>query len=137
MIFILDIMFGSLLEFVTDVRSLFYHEHLSFLRTLSFSWGLVQFSRSVMSNSLQPHGLQHARLTCPSPTPRACSNSGPLSWWCCPTISSSVVPFSSCFQSFPASGSFPTSQIFASDGQSIGASAFASVLPRNIQDWFL
>ena len=93
----------------------------------------VQFSCSVMSDSLWPHGLQHARLPCPSPTPRACSNSRPSSWWCHPTISSSVVPFSSHLHSFPASGSFPVSQFFASGGQSIGASA--SVLPMNIQDW--
>ena len=91
---------------------------------------------SVMSDSLRPHGLQHARLPCPSPTPRVCSNSCPSSQWCHPTISSSVVPFSSCLQSFPASGSFPISQFFTSDGQSIGASASASVLPMNIQDWF-
>ena len=96
----------------------------------------VQFSHSVVSDSLRPHGLQHARLSCPSPTPRAYSNSCPLSWWCHPTISSSVVPFSSHFQSFPASGSFPLSQFFASGGQSIGVSASASVLPMNIQDWF-
>ena len=95
----------------------------------------VQFSRSVMSDSLQPRGLPHARLPCPSPTPRACSNSCPLSRWCHPTISSSIVPFSSCLQSFPASGSFPMSQ-FASGGQIIEASASASVLPINIQDWF-
>ena len=97
---------------------------------------LLLFSHSVMSNSLQPHGLQHARLPCPSPTPRACSNSCPLSWWCHPTISSSVIPFSSSLQSFPASGSFPISQFFTSSGQSIGASASVSVLPVNIQDWF-
>ena len=83
-----------------------------------------------------PHGLQHARLPCPSPAPRACSNSCPSSRWCHPIISSSVVPFSSCLQSFPASGSFPVSQFFASGGQSIRASASASVLPMNIQDWF-
>ena len=94
----------------------------------------VQFRCSVMSDSLPPHGLQHARLSCPSPTPGAYSNSCPLSRWCHPTISSSVVPFSSCLQSFPASGSFPVTQFFASGGQSIGASA--SVLPMNIQDWF-
>ena len=94
-----------------------------------------QFSRSVMSNSFRPHGLQHTRLPCSSPSPRACSNSCPLSWWCHPTISSSVVPFS-CPQSFPPSGSFPTSQFFASGDWSIGASASASVLPMNIQDWF-
>jgi len=97
---------------------------------------LVQFSRSVMSNSLQPHGLQHTGLPCPSPTPGACSNSCPLSWWCYPTISSSVVPFFSFLQSFPASGSFPVSQFLASGGASIRASAPASVLPMNIQDWF-
>ena len=89
-----------------------------------------------MSDSLRPHGLQHTRLTCPSLTPRPDSNSCPLSRWCHPTISSSVVPFSSCLQSFPASGSFPMSQFFASGDQSIGASASASVLPINIQDWF-
>ena len=85
--------------------------------------------------TLWPHGLQHPRLPCPSPTPEACSNSSPLSQWCHPTISSSVVPFSSCLQSSPASGSFPISQFFTSGGQSIGASASASVLPMNIQDW--
>ena len=92
-----------------------------------------------MSNSgLQhgPHGLQHARPPYPSPTPQACSNSCPSSWWCHPTISSSVVPFSSCLQSFPASGFFQMSQLFTSGGQSIGVSASASVLPMNIQDWF-
>ena len=136
----------------------------------------VQFNLSVVSESLQPHRLQHTRCPCPSPTPRACSNSCPLSWWCHPTISFSVVPFSSCLQSFPASGSFPISQLngnplqysclenpmdvgawcrllsmgsqrvghnwatslhFASHSQSIGASASASVLSMNIQDWFL
>ena len=96
----------------------------------------VQFSHSVVSNSLWPHGLQFARLPCPSPTPRACSNLSPLSWWCHPAISSSVVPFSSCLQSFPASGSFLRSQFFASGGQSIWVSASASVLPMNIQVWF-
>ena len=80
--------------------------------------------------------LQHAWFPCPSPTPRACSDSWPSSWWCHPTISSSVVPFSSCLWSFPASGSFPVSQFFASGGQSIGASVSASVLPMNTQDWF-
>ena len=103
---------------------------------LSPQFSSVQFSCSVMSNSLQPHGLQNARLPCPSPTPRACSNSCPSSWWCHPTISSSVIPFSSCLQSFPASESFPMSQFFALGGQSIGVSASASVLPMNIQDWF-
>ena len=94
----------------------------------------VQFSCSVMSNSMQPDGLQHARPPCPSPTPRVYLNSCPLSWWCHPSISSSVVPFSSCLQSFPASGSFLMNQLFVSGGQSIGASA--SVFPVNIQDWF-
>ena len=87
-----------------------------------------------MSNSLWPHGLQHSMLPCQSPTPGACSNSCPLSWWYHPPISSSVVPFSSCLLSFPSSVSFPRSQFFASGGQSIGVSALASVLP--IQDWF-
>ena len=95
----------------------------------------VQFSHSVVSNSLQPHGLQHGRSPCPSPTPRGYPNSCPLSQWCNHTISSSVVPFSSCPQSFPASGSFPLSQLLASGGQSIGVSASASVLPMNTQDW--
>ena len=95
----------------------------------------VQFSRSVMSGSLRPRGLQHARLPGPTPAPRACSNSCPSSWWWHPTILSSV-PFSSCLHSFLASGSFPMSQFFASGGQSIGASASASVLPMDIQDWF-
>ena len=94
----------------------------------------VQFSHSVVSDSLWPHGWQHARLPCPSPTSRAFSDSCPLSQWCHPAISSSVVPFS-CLQSFPASGSFPMSQCFASGGQSIRASASASVLPMSIQDW--
>ena len=96
----------------------------------------VKFSLSVVSNSLQPHGLQHIRPPCPSPTPGVYSNSCPLSQWCHPTISSSVVPFSSCLQSFPASGSFPTSQFFASGGESIGVSASASVFPMTAQDWF-
>ena len=91
---------------------------------------------SIISNSLCPHALQHTRPPCPSPTPRVYSNSCPLSQWCHPTISASVVPFSSCLQSFPASGSFQMSQYFASGGQSIGVSASASVLPVNIQDWF-
>ena len=89
-----------------------------------------------MSNSLRPHGLQHSRLVCPSPTHRACSNSCSSSQWCHPTISPSVVPFSSCLQSFPASGSFPVCQFFTSGGQNIGALASASVLPMNIQAWF-
>ena len=95
----------------------------------------VQFSHSVVSNSLQPKGLQHARLHCPSPTPRACSNSCASSRWCRLTISSPVISFCSCLQSFPASGSFPKSQLFASGGQSIGVLTLASVLPMNTQDW--
>ena len=95
----------------------------------------VQFSRSVMSNSLRPHELQHARPPCPSPSPRVHSNSCPLSQWCYPAISFSVVHFSSCPQSLPASGSFPMSQLFSWGGQSIGVSASASLLPMNIQDW--
>ena len=104
--------------------------------TVSWEWATVfevQFSRSVMSDSLQPHGLQHARPPCPSPTPEVHSNACPWSRWWHPTISSSVVPFSSCLQFFPASGSFPMSQLFTSGGERIGASA--SVLPMNIQDW--
>ena len=99
---------------------------------------MYQFSSvaSVVSDSLWPHGLQHARLPCPSPTPGAYSNSCPSSQWCHPTISSSVISFSSCLQSFPASGSFPMNQFFASGSQRIGVSASASVLPMNIQDWF-
>ena len=105
-------------------------------QTISEEINSVQFSLSVVSNSLRPHGLQHARLPCPSPIPEACSNSCPLSWWCHPTTSSSVVPFSSLLHSFPASGSFPMNQFFISGGQSIGISASASVPPVNIQDWF-
>ena len=112
------------------------HEFWNSLPHGCWSWDSVQFSRSVVSDSLQPHGLQHARLPCTSPTPRACSNSCPSSQWCHPTISSSVVPFSSRLQSFPASGCFQMSQLFASGGQSIGVSASTSVLPMNIQDWF-
>ena len=95
----------------------------------------LQFSRSVVSDSLWPHGLHHTRLPCPSPTPGACSNSCPLSRWCYPAISSPVIPFSSSLQSFPASGSFQMSQFFASGGQRIGVSASTSVLPMNTQDW--
>ena len=96
----------------------------------------IRFSCSVVSDSLRPHGLQHARTPSLSPTPGVYSNSWTLSQWCHPTISSSVMPFSSCLQSFPASGSFPMSQFFASSGQSIGVWASASVLAMNIQDWF-
>ena len=101
-----------------------------------FSGYSVQFSRSVVSNSMWPHEPQHARPPCPSPTPGVHPNPCPSSWWCHPTISCSVIPFSSCPQSFPASGSFPMSQIFASGiGQSIGVSVSTSVLPMNTQDW--
>ena len=95
----------------------------------------VQFSRSVVSNSLRPHESQHARPPCPSPTPGVYPNSCPLSWWCHLTISPSVVPFSSCLQSLPTSGSFQMSQLFASGGQNVGVSASTSVLPMNTQDW--
>ena len=96
---------------------------------------LNQFSCLVVSDSSWPHGLQHAKPPCPSPTPGIYSNSCPLSRWCHPTISSSVVPFSSCPQSFPASGSFPLSQLFSSGGQNIGVLASTSVFPMNTQDW--
>ena len=103
---------------------------------VGFDTWCLQFSHSIMSYTLRPYGMQHARLPCPSPTPRTCSNSRPSSQLCHPTISSSVNTFSSCLQSFSASGSFLMSQLFASGGQSIRASASASVLPMNIQDWF-
>ena len=107
-----------------------------FLSDLLHLYDSVQFNHSVVSNSLWPHESQHASPPCPSPTPRVHQNSSPLSQWCHPTISSSLFPFSSYLQSFPASGSFLLSQFFTSGGQSIGASASASVLPMNIQDWF-
>ena len=97
---------------------------------------LVQFSYSVVSDFWRPHGLEHTRPPCLSPTPGVYSNSCPLSWWCHPIISSSVFPFSSLLQSFPASGSFPMGQLFTSGGHSIRISALAPVLPMNIQDWF-
>ena len=99
------------------------------------SFSLVQFSCSVVSDSSRPHESQHARLPCPSPTPRVYPNPCPSSQWCHPAISSSIVPFSSCPQSLPASGSFPMSQHFAWGGQSTGVSASTSVFPMNIQDW--
>ena len=104
--------------------------------SLISSTSSVQYSCSVVSDSLWPHGLQRARPPCPSPTPRVYSNSCPLSPWCHPTTSSSVVPFSSRLQSLPASGSFPMSPFFTSGHQRIVASASASVLPMNTQDWF-
>ena len=109
---------------------------MSSFKLKSVQFSSVQSSHSVVSYSLQPHGLQLARPPCPSPTPGVYWDSHPLSQWCHPAISSSVVPFSSCLQSFSASGSFLMSQFFTSGGQSIGVSASASVLPMNIQDWF-
>ena len=106
-----------------------------FATQIKFSY-LLLLSCSVVSDSLWPHGLQHTRLPCSSPSPRTCSNSCLLGHWYHPIISSSVIPFSSCFQSFPASGSFPISQFFTSGGLSTEASESASVLPMNIQDWF-
>ena len=106
-------------------------DHLGSLNLCS-----VQFSDSVTSDSLWPHGLHHARPPCPSITTGVYSNSCPLSQWCHPTSSSSIVPFSSCPRSFPVSGSFPVTQFFTSGGQNIGVSASTSVLPMNIQDWF-
>ena len=115
------------------MRCLKYREKLE--RTVIPIKSSAQFSHSVVSNSLRPHEPQHARPPCPSPTPRVYPNSCPWSQWCHPAISSSVILFSSCPQSFPASGSFPMSQLFASGGQSIAVSASAPVLPMNIQDW--
>ena len=114
----------------------FMNQAASHLSNRDNSQMVVVFSNSVVSNSLRSHGLQHPRLPCPSPSPRVCSKSCPLSQWCHLTITSSVVPFSFCSQSFPAPGSFPTSQLFESGGQTTGVSASASVLPMNIQDWF-
>ena len=124
----------SFLKYCILIYIYFFYKNKYLSNPVSFS--SVQFSPSVMSESLWPHGLQHTRLPCSSPTPRAYSSSCPSSWWCHPTISSSVIPFSSCLQSFPGTGSFPMSQFFASDDQSIGVSASASVLPMNIHDWF-
>ena len=105
------------------------------IRIIYFQFSSVQFSCSVAPDSLRPHESQHARPPCPSPAPGVHSNSCPSSWWCHPAISFSVIPFSSCPQSVPASGSFPVSQLFAGGGQSIRVSASASVLPMNTQDW--
>ena len=109
----------------------------TFIEYLLLKMKSESVSHSVVSDALGPHGLQHTRPPCPSPTPGVCTNSRPLSWWCHLTISSSVVPFFSCLQSFPTSGSFQMSQLFASGGQSIGVSASASVRPMNTQDWSL
>ena len=134
--FIELVLFHSILSWIHSLLFFFHKLLLLFDRHFHSFISSVQFSCTVKYDSLRPHGLQHARLPCPSPTPGACSNSCPSSQWNHPTISSSVVPFSSCLQSFPASGSFPMSQFFTSGCQSIGASASASVLPMNIQDWF-
>ena len=125
----------SVSGFLNKVPS-FISDLLAYSAVSRVSLDSVQFSHLVVSNSLRPHGLQHASLHCPSLTPRACSNLCPSSQWCHPTISSSIISFSCCLQSFPVSGSFPMSQFFASDGHSIGASASASVFLMNIQDWF-
>ena len=128
--------FGEFYEFLWEFEKmwLFFRAQSLVFTNYIYPINSLQFSHSVVSDSLQPHGLQHARLPCPSPTPRACSNSS--SRWCHPTISSSGVPFSSHLQSFPASGSFPMSRFFASGGQCFGVSASASVLSVTIQDWF-
>ena len=115
---------------------IYIHIHTGIYRCIYIYIYSIQFSHSVVSDSLRPHELQHTRPPCPSPTPGVHSNSCPLSWWCHPTISSSVFPFSSCLQSFPASESFQMSQPFTSGGQNIGLLASTSVLPVNIQDWF-
>ena len=125
----------TLCPFVSLVDRSLYIREISLLCTLFFKEVSVQFSHSVVSISLRPHELKHARPPCPSPTAGVYPNPRPLSRWCHPTISSSVVPFSSCPQSFPASESFQMSQLFTSGGQSIGVSASTSVLPMNTQDW--
>jgi len=112
-------------------NAIFLHNYLN----VPILFSSVRFSHSVISDSLRPHGPQHTRPPCPSPTPGVYPNSCPLSWWCHLTISSSVVPFSSFPESLPASGSFPKSQLFAWGGQSIGVSVSTSVLPMNTQDW--
>ena len=124
--------FFQYLRALTDLRRSYY-ETLFFKKQVHFS--SVQFSHSVMYDSLRPHELQHARTPCPSPTPRVRSNSCPSSQWCHPAISSSVVPFSSCPQSLAVSESFPMSQLFPWGGQSTGVSALASFFPKNTQDW--
>ena len=138
---VLDIKFGMPKRIQVDESNRWINEsgvqgRESRLKISIWELSVIQFSLSVMSNSLWPHGLQHTRPPCPSPTPGVYSNSCSSSRWCHPTISSSVVPFYSHFLSFPASGSFQMSQFFASGGQIIGVSASASVFPMNIQDWF-
>ena len=127
---------GCIVSFILLLLRYYFPRILNQYYFKYFSPGSVQFSHSVVSDFLQLHVLQHDRLPCTSSTPRACSNSYPSSLWCHPTISSCVIPFSHCLQSFPASGSSPMSQFIASGGQNIGVSASASVLPVNIQDWF-
>ena len=131
-------------ESVAYIHFLWFCLHIGHYRVLSrvpwarqevLQFSSVQFSHSVMSDSLRPHELQHARPPCPSPTPRVHPNPCPLSRWCHPAISSCVIPFSSCSQSLPVSESFPMSQLFAWGGQSIGVSALASFLPKKSQDW--
>ena len=131
---------------VTDVNYICHDEHFTIytnIKSLYYLSGtniyvVWEYTSSVAQScpTLQPHELQHTRPACPSPSPGVHSNSRPSSWWCHPTISSSVIPFSSCHQSFPASGSFQMSQLFTSGGQSIGASTLAAVFPMNIQGWF-
>ena len=128
-------LFKALNKLFIKLTKTYTHMHTHTPQTTKYVRKHVQFSHSVMSDSLQSHGLHNARPPCPSPTPGVYSNSCPLNRWCHPTISSSVIPFSR-LQSFPASGSFPMSQFFASGGLSIGVSASASVLPMNIQDCF-
>ena len=125
-------LFNTIVHFLSGGWRLF----LSMCYIPNGDQAMLLFSYSVVSDSLWPHGLQQARLPCSSQSPRVYSSSCTLSWWCHPTILSSVVPFSSCLQSFPASGSFWVSQLTPSGGQSIGVSASASVLPVNIQGWF-
>ena len=132
-----DIAFADI--FSHFVRCLSFYCWFPLLCIIFLVWGSqykYQFSPSVVSDSLRPHGLQHCRLPCPLPTSKVCSNSRPPIWWCHPIILSSVIPVFSCLQSFPSSGSFPVSQFFTSGNQSIGASASTSVLPMNIQGWF-
>ena len=127
---------GFIPRFLRDLHTNFHSNCINLHSHQECKFSSVQFSRPVMPDSLQPHGLQHTRLPCPSPTPGVYSSSCPLSRWCHPTISSSVIPFSSCLQSFPALGPFPMSQFFTSGDQSLRVSASTSVLPMNIQDWF-
>ena len=131
----LEILQARILDWVaiSSCRESFQHRDQTLIWSVSHS--SVQFSRSVMSDSLRPHESQHTRPPCLSPSPGVHSNSCPSSWWCHPAISSSVIPFSSCPQSLPASESFPTSQLFAWGGQNIGVSALASFLPKNTQGW--